>query len=283
MEVFNFITDLNSYLVSQRKKDHKIGLVPTMGALHEGHLSLVRSAVGQNDVVVASIFVNPAQFNNKQDYEKYPNSLEDDLALLESEGIQAVFNPSADEMYPADLNFSFDPGDIGDELEGRFRPGHFKGVAKAVYRLFEIVDPDSAYFGQKDLQQFAIVKRLRERMGAKVDLMMIPTVRNSSGLAMSSRNRRLDDSGTQLASLLYRSLERGSDLLLNGQSILETKALIAADFAAEPRMELEYFEVVDSSEFKPLSNIGEEKELALCIACYVDGIRLIDNTLLNLR
>lgn len=252
-----------------------------MGALHEGHLSLVRMSVNAGDLPVASVFVNPTQFNNSEDLEKYPRNLDRDLELLESAGCEAVFAPSTQEMYPASPNLTVDFGSLETELEGRFREGHFKGVGLVVSKLFNIAQPDSAYFGQKDLQQYFIIERLVQQLSFPIKLQMAPIVREPHGLAMSSRNERLSQKDRTEAGLIYQSLQMARQELLNpAHSISEVRQKVDELFKTSNRLSLEYFEVISTSDFKPLNEIKNNATTALCIACEIGQVRLIDNLLL---
>lgn len=279
MKVCKTIADLRSELSAFRTSS-KIGLVPTMGALHNGHLSLVETARKQADVTVASIFVNPAQFNNPEDLIKYPRTLEDDLKKLEAAQCDFVFTPEVDEVYPSKPEVKINLGPITNQLEGKFRPGHFDGVGLVVSKLFHIVQPDIAFFGQKDLQQFFVIKKLVDELNFPIDLHMVTTEREASGLAMSSRNLRLNPADQEEASLLYKALKRAQSMLLGSSEVAPVKLAIAELFNQSARLELEYFEVVDTSNFKPLDRVKEQSKTAICIAAEIGEVRLIDNLLL---
>jgi pantoate--beta-alanine ligase len=279
MEIFHSITALRKHL-SPLRSPSKIGLVPTMGALHQGHLELVNAALKETDLVVTSIFVNPAQFNNPEDLANYPEMLEKDLALLENKGNHVVFAPSRSEMYPEESQMNIRFGTIEEELEGAFRPGHFAGVGLVVSKLFNIVQPDVSYFGQKDLQQFFVIKKLVDELNFPVQLRMIPTVREKSGLAMSSRNLRLNETQLTSAVLLYRSLTIAKHGLLDGDSVEQVKQEVEEAFEASKDLELEYFEVIDTNTFQSVDPIDTKETIALCIAAFCGDVRLIDNLLL---
>lgn len=258
-----------------------IGFVPTMGALHQGHVSLVRASKENANVTVASIFVNPTQFNKIEDLEKYPRTLERDLEQLNSAGCDFVFVPEAHEMYPGKPEIKIDLGPITGELEGKFRPGHFNGVGQVVSKLFNIIQPDIAFFGQKDLQQFYVIKKMIDELNFPVQLQMVSTQREPNGLAMSSRNMRLSEDDQEHASLLFRSLLEAKELLKTSNDVKQAKSIVRELFDNSNRLELEYFEVVQTTDFKPLNTVIEQDKTALCIAAEIGGVRLIDNLLLN--
>lgn len=279
MKVCYTIQDLRQQLAEVRNTS-KIGLVPTMGALHQGHISLVKASKMNAQITVASIFVNPAQFNNLEDLEKYPRTLEDDLDKLESAGCDFVFVPEASEMYPTTPELKIDLGPITSELEGKFRPGHFNGVGLVVSKLFNIVQPDLAFFGQKDLQQFYVINKLVEELNFSLRLVMVPTQREISGLAMSSRNMRLSEADRNEASLLYKALQEAQKKLELHSIVAEAKQLVKELIDRSDRLHLEYFEVVQTTDFKPLEIVEMKDKTALCIAAEIGGVRLIDNLLL---
>lgn len=280
MQLFHTQQEIRQFLQHKRCEGLKTGLIPTMGALHDGHLSLVKMSVKAGNFTIASVFVNPAQFNNPDDLDKYPRNLEKDLELLESAGCDAAFAPSVNEMYPfkADITIGF--GSLESELEGRFRQGHFKGVGLVVSKLFNIVQPDQAYFGQKDLQQFFIIQKLVNQLSYPISLQMAPTIREANGLAMSSRNERLSETERETAGLIHQALQHTRGLLLSGNSIVRARAEVAELFKTSDRLVLEYFEVISTNDFKPLTEIKDKATTALCIAAEIGGVRLIDNLLL---
>lgn len=252
-----------------------------MGALHEGHLSLISMSVEAGDFTVASVFVNPTQFNNPEDLEKYPRNLDQDMKLLESAGCQAVFAPSAEEMYPFAPSLNINFGSIESELEGKFRQGHFAGVGLVVSKLFNIIQPDNAYFGQKDLQQYYVIKKLVQQLSFPIQLRMAPIMREPHGLAMSSRNERLSDSHRQEAALIYQALLQAQQELLQPVADLgKVKQKVDELFKTSDRLVLEYFEVINTDDFKPLDEIKNKEATALCIAAQIGEVRLIDNLLL---
>ncbi|MBD8491050.1 pantoate--beta-alanine ligase [Echinicola sp. CAU 1574] len=282
MKILHTKNEINLKLLEHRNASKSIGLVPTMGALHEGHLSLVHKAKGHADVVVVSIFVNPTQFNNPEDLEKYPRTVNEDLKMLEKSGVDYVFLPSVEEMYPQPSKLKFNFGDLETTLEGAFRPGHFNGVGVVVSKLFHIIKPDVAYFGQKDLQQVAIIRRMVEDLSFDVNLEVVPTVREEDGLAMSSRNRRLNSEERKLSVMLYESLVWARNELFAGCSWLEVQEKISHKFNEEPLAKLEYFELVKTKSLEVVSGIDlgsqlRANEFSICTAVYIGDVRLIDN------
>lgn len=257
-----------------------LGLVPTMGALHDGHLSLVRRAGGEGAAVVVSIFVNPTQFGPAEDLSRYPRQLESDLGLLEPFGVEAVFAPAVEEMYPQGFDTLVEPGSVARTLEGERRPGHFRGVATVVLKLFSIISPDVAYFGQKDFQQTVVVHRLVQDFNLDVRLRICPIVREPDGLALSSRNRYLDADDRQAATVLYRSLERARGLVYDGQTdAARISGEMGRVFAAEPRAQLDYALIVDPRNLEPVVQVRSDS-VAL-VAAQVGPARLIDNMILG--
>lgn len=269
--------EVNQELDILRKRQITIGFVPTMGALHEGHLELVKKAKQNSNIIVVSIFVNPTQFNNKEDFENYPNSISKDLELLDQTGVDLVFVPSNQEIYPSQPSLSFDFGKIERVLEGAFRPGHFNGVAIVVSKLLNIVKPHRVYFGQKDLQQVMIVRRLVEDLSFNTEIVIIPTVRESDGLAMSSRNLRLSLEQRAIAPLLYKGLLMAKDELLKGNNWLAIREKINLMFKEQPGVQLEYFELVSTERFELLEEVNGQSGIAICTAAFIGNIRLIDN------
>ena len=246
-----------------------------MGALHQGHLSLVKKCKEENDVTVSSIFVNPIQFNNPQDFEKYPQTLESDLDLLERAGCNLVFAPTAKEMYPTLPQLKFDFGSLEHVLEGAFRPGHFNGVGIVVSKLFHHVQPTVAYFGQKDLQQTLVIKRMVDDLSFPIKIVIGDTCREQDGLAMSSRNVRLTPEMRALAPLLYKSLSIFKERVLEGESIQKSREE-AVDFLKGKEIRLEYLEIAETSGLATIDD-RYRGEVAICIAAYLGEVRLIDN------
>lgn len=250
-----------------------------MGALHSGHLSLVEASIAEADITVCSIFVNPTQFNNKEDLLKYPNTFDEDIRKLKETGCDFVYAPPREDLYEDEsqriTEFSF--GEFEQILEGKYRPGHFGGVALVVSKLFNIVSPDFTYFGQKDLQQFHLIRQLIRDLSFNVKLRCVPTIREEDGLAMSSRNLRISEDLRPLAATFYKCLITGREMLNNGESISSVKNKVKNIFAVSPELRLEYFEMVDTRNFKIIDQIRDKNETSLCIAGYLNNIRLIDN------
>lgn len=279
MQIFREIHPLKAILVEKRLSGRTIGFVPTMGALHQGHLSLIQTSLNENNLTVCSIFVNPAQFNNAADLQNYPRTLEKDIQLLEKTGCDILFCPEASEMYGSEPIIHFDFGQLDKTMEGQFRPGHFSGVALVVSKLFHIVEPTIAYFGQKDWQQFAIIRQLVKELHFNVTLKSIPIIRESDGLAMSSRNMRLTYEQRIRATILFQVLNESNDLLRNGESIAHVKNFVKKRLESSPGISLDYFEVADCENLKLLNNVEESVSPILCIAAFVGDVRLIDNLL----
>jgi pantoate--beta-alanine ligase len=250
-----------------------------MGALHTGHLKLVKESIKECDITVCSIYVNPTQFNNQVDLDKYPNTFESDTEMLREIGCDFIFCPSNNAMYPNGNQINFDFGSLDKVMEGEFRGGHFSGVGIVVSKLFNIVQPDFAYFGQKDLQQFAVIHKVVEELHFNTSLRCVPTVREESGLAMSSRNLRLSDQGRKDAVIIYESLTQAKEYLKKGTSISDVKNKIKHKFASSI-VDLEYFEVVNGESLTIIDQVTDSP-VAICIAGHVEGVRLIDNMLLN--
>jgi pantoate--beta-alanine ligase len=267
----------NPLWLNHLQNNQQIGFVPTMGALHEGHLDLVKKSTSQAAITVVSIFVNPTQFNNPEDFAKYPVTLEADLEKLNHAGADYVFLPSVDTMYPAPTHLKFDFGALEQVLEGRFRPGHFNGVGVVVSKLFHLIRPHVAFFGQKDLQQVAVIKRLVQDLSFELNLEIVPTRREGDGLAMSSRNMRLNDLERSQALILFRSLEKAKNELLSGKNWLEIRSQIEADFSEIPLANLEYFEWVHPETFETVAEIIPGEKSSICVAAFIGDIRLIDN------
>lgn len=272
MKVFESIIETQNYI-----KSHPAGFVPTMGALHEGHISLIRRAKRENELTVASIFVNPTQFNNPEDLARYPRTLEADLDQLEKAGCDVVFVPSVQEMYPEPAVLKMDFGRLEQILEGAFRPGHFNGVGLVVSKLFHIVRPHRAYFGQKDIQQCAVISRLVNDLSFGIELVFCETVREADGLAMSSRNVRLSPEKRKAAPFLYQSLLRGKELLLNGASPALAEQQVAGMYREHPDFDLEYYEIVAFRNLERITEYDPSMKTAIVVAAHLDGVRLIDN------
>ena len=262
-----------------RARHKRLGLVPTMGALHEGHLSLVRAAKAQCDVVAVSIFVNPTQFGPAEDLAKYPRQFERDCELLEKEGIDFLFAPSVEEIYPRGSVTWVTVEGLSDKLDGRSRPGHFRGVTTIVAKLFHIIEPDVAFFGQKDAAQLAVIRRMVRDLNFPVEIVACPIMREADGLAMSSRNSYLNRDERARALVLRRSLERAQQEFQAGERISAKLISAARDlFAAEPKVRLDYLEIVDPDTLEPVERISGKSLLA--VAAHVGSTRLIDNLVL---
>jgi len=281
VSVFNQILPLRQYLSEEIKKGKKIGFVPTMGALHNGHVSLIEKSRRENDITVCSIFVNPTQFNNTSDLLKYPRPIEQDKQILEKALCDILFLPDEKEMYPSPAFTKISFGNVEEVMEGKYRKGHFSGVGIVLSKLFHIVQPDNAYFGQKDLQQCAIVKVLVKDLFFNVNIVICPTLREADGLAMSSRNKRLSPEQRQAAPVLYQTLEGAKKDLLQGKKIEKVKEEVEHFFKLRNDMKLEYFEIVDSVTLLSIQNPHDHKEIAICIATYFGEVRLIDNIIFN--
>jgi pantoate--beta-alanine ligase len=280
MKVFREGAPLQVFL-SKKHNNQNLGFVPTMGALHKGHLSLIKQAKKDNKVVVVSIFVNPTQFNNQDDLDKYPRTLNADIEALKGVHCDIVFVPNVNEIYPGeeasnDFNFS----GLEKVMEGKYRPGHFNGVATVVKRFFEIVKPTNAYFGEKDYQQLLIIKKMVSDLKIPVNIISCPIFRESSGLAMSSRNERLSDQYRKKAVVIYKSLQKiKADL--NNKSLDELYEEIHSKFKKLPFIDLEYFIIADADTLDKAETIDANKRYRAFIAAYVEGVRLIDNIALQ--
>ena len=276
MEVFDKIIDAQGFLQRQRANGLTIGFVPTMGALHAGHLELMRRAKEENDLLAVSVFVNPIQFNNPEDLKKYPRNVERDEALLREVDCDVLFIPEVEEMYPEAVNKAFDFGPLESVMEGAFRPGHFNGVAIVVEKLFSIIQPDCAYFGEKDFQQLAIIQQLVEMEGIPVKIVPCPIVREQDGLAMSSRNARLTEKERLIAPFIYQALlkakEKSPDM-----SPDEIRLMVKNMFADQPAFTLEYFEIADDKSLQPVTGWDDSPGILGFVAAHLGNIRLIDN------
>jgi pantoate--beta-alanine ligase len=279
LKTYNTIRDMRAASRAARRTGLRLGLVPTMGALHEGHLSLIRAAKASCQVVAASIFVNPTQFGPNEDLAKYPRPLEHDRELLENEGVDLLFAPPVDEMYPSGTPTWVTVEDLSDKLDGRSRPGHFRGVTTIVTKLFHAVEPDAAFFGQKDAAQAAIIRRMVRDLNFPVEIVICPIVREPDGLAMSSRNIYLDLQQRKEALVLQRSLMQVKQM--DGAGEYNAARLIVAAkevFVTEPAVRLDYFEIVDPDSLDPVHDVS--KGALVAVAAFVGTTRLIDNILL---
>ena len=280
METVHTIAWMQQIALDARAKERVLGLVPTMGALHEGHLSLVREALRRCSPVVVSLFVNPKQFGPSEDLQKYPRNLEADRAALEKLGVDYLFAPSAEEMYPQGFRTAVTVEGLGDRLEGRSRPGHFRGVATVVLKLFEIVQPRLAFFGRKDAQQLRIIRQMAADLNLDAEIVTCPIVREPDGLALSSRNSYLKDGERQSATALYRSLDAARRAIQAGErDPIRILAALRHVIDAEPGVALDYAEIVDADSFEPSMTL--RRPCYLVIAARVGGTRLIDNALIE--
>ena len=276
MKIVNNIKELKGYLAEEKRNNKQVGFVPTMGALHEGHLSLVKRCVEENDVCVVSIFVNPTQFNDKHDLETYPRTLEKDCSLLEPAGCDYVFAPSVEEMYPEPDTRTFDFGLVSAVMEGARRPGHFNGVAQIVSKLFYAVEPDNAYFGEKDFQQIAVIRAMVEQLNIPVKIIACPILREADGLALSSRNVRLTSEQRQKAPLIARTLKE-STTFAREKSVQEVIDYVVNTINADSVMRVEYYEIVDGYTLESIQNWSDTTYPVGCITVYCGEVRLIDN------
>ena len=280
--VINTIADLRKTILEFRTDtpNSKLGLVPTMGALHEGHLSLIAKSASENDLTVVSVFVNPTQFNDKSDLESYPQNLDEDTKLAGSKDADIIFAPSAKEMYPGDFYAFIDMKEISEKLCGKKREGHFRGVCTVVGKLFNIVTPDNAYFGEKDVQQLTIIKKMVSDLNFNINIVGCQTVRENDGLAMSSRNVHLNPDERIAAKSLYRSLTLANEMFANGEKNAE-KILSAMNevITSEPLTQIDYLEIVDPITLKNIEVLNGDEIIALAV--YVGATRLIDNIILR--
>lgn len=269
---------LEKYIESMQKEQHPVGLVPTMGALHEGHLALVREALHSCKTVVVSVFVNPRQFNNPDDLKNYPHTEEADIALLEAEGVQCVFLPTPEEVYtPDSKERHFDFGLLDKVMEGKYRPGHFEGVAQVVSRLFDLVKPDVAFFGEKDFQQLAIIRYMVAHYDFPLKIVGVPIVREESGLARSSRNSLLSPSERTAAPTIYATLKESRLLKEEGKSVAEVIAWVTERLNSTEHLEVEYFTIVNEETLEEITHWSDAKHAVGCVTCYCGHVRLIDN------
>jgi pantoate--beta-alanine ligase len=276
MKLIHTVQELRTELNAQRLAGKKIGFVPTMGALHEGHASLVKLAVAENDVVVVSDFVNPTQFNDQNDLLKYPRTLEADCELLEKVGAHYVFAPSVEEIYPEPDTRQFSYAPLDTVMEGKFRPGHFNGVCQVVSKLFMMVEPHCAYFGEKDFQQLAIIREMVKQMNFPIRIVGCPIVRESDGLALSSRNARLSDAQRVQALNISKTLFASKEYAAT-HTVEETQAFVEQAIAASEGLELEYFEIVDGLTLQKIAGWDETDYAVGCITVFCGEVRLIDN------
>lgn len=276
MNILTKKADLTAIIEGLKKEGKTVGLVPTMGALHEGHISLVKACKTGNDVAVVSVFVNPTQFNDKEDLKRYPRTLEKDVMLLEKNGCDYVFAPSVEEMYPEEDTRVFDFGYVESVMEGARRPGHFNGVGQIVSKLFDVVQPHRAYFGMKDFQQVAVIKNMVKQLHYDLEIVPCPIIRESDGLAMSSRNTLLESEHRANAPHIHKVLEEATTLT-SKMNVEELKTWVVNEINKNPYLEVEYFEIVDDTELKTVHDWNENNVKVGCVAVYAGKIRLIDN------
>jgi pantoate--beta-alanine ligase len=282
MHIISSAAEMTAFSKAAQLEGKRVGFVPTMGALHEGHLSLVRAARAHSNVVVVSIFVNPTQFGPNEDFSRYPRSFEKDRAMLETEGADCIFSPSVEEMYPPGATTWVAVEGLSEKLDGRSRPGHFRGVTTVVSKLFNIVQPQVAFFGQKDAAQVAIIRKMVRDLNFDVNIVVCPIVRESDGLAMSSRNAYLNAEQRKQATVLHRALKCVQALVEQGESQAEKLISIGKQtIGAEAGVRLDYFEIVDPDTLDPVSNVRNKALIA--VAAYVGSTRLIDNVLLPIE
>lgn len=277
MKVLRTVGELRQAMESHRNAGKTIGFVPTMGALHAGHLSLMERSCRDNDITVASIFVNPTQFNNATDLKTYPRTEEKDCALLEKAGVDYAFVPSVEEIYPEPDTRVFDLGEVAEVMEGAMRPGHFNGVAQIVSRLFSYVNPTRAYFGEKDFQQIAVIRRMAQLEGFDFEIIACPIVREADGLALSSRNVRLTPEQRQIAPAIHRTLARSLDMARD-KSVGEVKQWVKEEIDRQPFMTTEYYEIVNPLTMQPTDSwMTPDGPAVGCVTVYCGDVRLIDN------
>lgn len=276
MKVIRTVAELRSEIAASRAQGRSVGLVPTMGALHAGHVSLIDKARADNDIVVVSVFVNPTQFNNPEDLRTYPRTEQADCEKLMAAGVDFAFIPSVEEVYPEPDTRVFDLGAVAEVMEGAMRPGHFNGVAQIVSKLFRMVEPDRAYFGEKDFQQIAVIKRMVELENIDIDIVECPIKRHDDGLAMSSRNVRLSAEQRAIAPNISRILHESLEYA-KSHSVADTKEWVIAQVNSYDAMEVEYYEVVDALSMQPIADWNDAKQAVGCITVYLGDVRLIDN------
>ncbi|MGZ5242406.1 MAG: pantoate--beta-alanine ligase [Bacteroidia bacterium] len=283
LETFTKIADLQQIIHKAKAMGKTVGFVPTMGALHAGHLSLAKQSLGENDFTVCSIFVNPTQFNDKQDYILYPRHIGVDQKMLQEVGVDYLFLPDEKEIYPDESykTIDFDPGIVAEQLEGAHRPGHFAGVGAVVKRLFEVVNPDKAYFGQKDYQQYLIIKELAKHFFPNQYIELCPTLREPNGLAMSSRNQRLTAEEREKASIIYKMLQQSREkILAKTQSFTDIEQEAKAEIEKNRNFQVDYFDICSAKDLTKVQNHEQNEPLIICAAVKVGNVRLIDNLLI---
>jgi pantoate--beta-alanine ligase len=276
MKIITRTDALKKVIDTAKEEGRTIGFVPTMGALHEGHLSLIRTSLSNGDFLVVSIFVNPTQFNDPGDLERYPRNMEADMNLLKYEPVDLVFAPEVEEMYPENDTRVFDLAPLDSIMEGKYRPGHFNGVAQIVSKLFYAVMPDRAYFGQKDFQQLAVIKRLVSILRLDIEIIECPTIREKDGLAMSSRNQLLTKAGRAAAPFIYQTLQKAVTMKHNHTPDM-VREFVNSEINNHPLMDIEYFEIVEDQNFHTIQSWETKANIIGCIAVQLNGLRLIDN------
>lgn len=276
MERITTVAALREVVDAARANGKSVGLVPTMGALHVGHISLVERCVAENDITVVSVFVNPTQFNDKRDLELYPRTPEEDCAMLEKAGCTYVFTPSVEEVYPEPDTRVFELGTVAEVMEGRFRPGHFNGVAQIVSKLFAMVSPHRAYFGEKDFQQIAVIRAMAAQLQFDIDIIACPIVREEDGLALSSRNTRLTAEQRRNAPRIAETLFK-SRTFAQSHTVEETIRYVVDTINTVPEMRVEYYEIVDGNTLLPVESWSDSNFVVGCITVYNGEVRLIDN------
>lgn len=277
MKIIRTVKELKEAVSALKSEGKSVGLVPTMGALHDGHISLVERARTGNDAVVVSVFVNPTQFNNPDDLRTYPRTEDADCHRLEKAGVDIAFIPSVEEMYPEPDTRVFDLGPVAAVMEGAMRPGHFNGVAQVVSRLFAMVNPDRAYFGEKDFQQIAVIRRMVELEKFPIEIVACPIKRESDGLALSSRNVRLSAHQREVAPNIHRVMTESTGWKASGASLADVKRRVIDEINAYPEMEVEYYEIVNAADMQPVAEWSDCDEAVGCITVYLGDVRLIDN------
>lgn len=279
MEIIRTVKELKEKVNRLHAEEKSVGLVPTMGALHAGHLSLINRARKENDTVVVSVFVNPTQFNNPDDLRTYPRTEDADCRKLEAAGVDFAFIPEVEEVYPEPDTRVFELGPVAEVMEGKMRPGHFNGVAQIVSKLFDMVNPDKAYFGEKDFQQIAVIRKMAELCGFDIDIIDCPICREEDGLAMSSRNVRLTPEQRQIAPAIHKTLA-GSIEYAKEHTVAETERYVVETINSFPQMEVEYYQIVNSKDMQPISKWEDVQSphcAVGCITVYCGNVRLIDN------
>lgn len=277
--VYSTIAEIRAAVREARGQGKSIGVVPTMGALHEGHAALMRQAGAETSYVVVTVFVNPLQFDRPEDLERYPRDLATDVKLCERMGVHAVFAPPVEEMYPGALMTTVEVTGVSDKLEGEFRPGHFKGVATVVAKLLNIVGADRAYFGEKDAQQLAVIQKMAADLNVPSRIVPVATVREADGLALSSRNRLLTEEQRRLAPALYRALSAARDRLQGGGSPAEAREAALGSLAGAPEVQVQYLEVADAATMQPVDQVAGAVRVAAAV--WLGKVRLIDNVLVG--